>query len=198
MSGGTTLIVDGRTSEAARVNPDGQLSVFAQVVSNSLAASIKGDRYNIAAAPFPILTDDVETPVLYVQNNEPAALGWAITQLVVVTTVSDVMGEFTVSFYTNPTSGTIITGGADASVVSQNLGSQKPLEVTAKVGGTGDTLVGDIKVERLVPMTPASLVIPLDAIVIPPGTSFGMTVTPPAGNTSMTVDASVAILRLEA
>lgn len=198
MSGGITVLVDGITSQAARVNDDGQLSTFAQVISNSLAASIKGDRYNIGPNGFITLTDDVETPIIYVQNNEPETIGWALTQLLIVSTLSDGAGDWFVSFYTNPTSGTIITGGADALVTSQNLGSQKPLEVTAKIGSTGDTLVGTVKIDRLIPMTPASITIPLDAIVIPPGTSFGMTVTAPVGNTSVKIDVGVSLLRLEA
>jgi hypothetical protein len=195
---GTTLIVDGLSSESARVNKDGQLSTFAQVISNSLAASIKGDRYNIGADGFVTLTDDNETPLIYIQNNEPETLGWALTLLSLTTAASDVAGDWFVSFYVNPISGTIITGGDDALIISQNLGSQKPLEATAKIGSTGDTLVGNIKVDRLVPMTPAVVNIPLDAIVMPPGTSFAMTVTPPVGNTSMKVDIGVAVLRLEA
>jgi len=198
MSGGITVVVDGITSQAARVNEDGQLSTFSQVVSNSLAASIKGDRYNISPDGFITLTDDVETPVIYVQNNEPETIGWALTQLLIVSTLSDGAGEWFVSFYTNPTSGTIITGGTDALVISQNLGSQKPLEVTAKTGSTGDTLAGNVKLDRLIPMTPASITIPLDAIVIPPGTSFGMTVTAPVGNTFVKIDVGVSLLRLEA
>lgn len=195
---GQSLIIDGETSRSARVNNDGQLSTFAQVVSNSLAASIKGDRYNVGMDGFVTVTDDNETPLLYIQNNEHETTGWAITLLSLTSAVSDGTGDWFVSFYTNPTSGTIITGGTDALIISQNLGSQKPLETTAKIGGTGDTLVGNTKVDRLIPMAPASVSIPLDAVVMPPGTSFAMTITPPTGNTSMKVDAGVSLLRLEA
>lgn len=194
---GQSLIVDGRTSESARVNNDGQLSTFAQIITNSLAASIKGDRYNIGADGFVTLTDDVETPLVYIRNNEPETTGWAITLISLTTGASDGTGEWNVSFYPNPTSGTIITGGTDALIVSQNLASQTPLEATAKIGATGQTLVGNVKVDRLVPVAPASLSIPLDAIVMPPGTSFAMTATPPSGNTSMTMDVGVSMLRLE-
>ena len=196
---GVSVIVDGKTGQAARVNEDGQLSTFSQTVSNSLAASIKGDRYNISGELFVTLTDDAPTPVLYIQNNEPESVGWALTQLVVVAGASaGGTGEYSVSFHSNPTSGTIITGGIDALIVSQNLGSQKPLEATAKIGGTGDTIQGGISISRLIPVNPVVFDLPLDAVIMPPGTSIAIGVNPPLGNTSMIVDVSVGLLRLEA
>lgn len=195
---GVSLLIDGYSSRATEVNNRGQLSTISETVSSGLAAAIRKNRYNISTPTHPVLTDDEETPILYVKNIEPEDPGWALTAISIVVGVSaGGSGDWSIVFYSNPNEGTIISSGADAVIQSQNLGSLKPLGIVAKAGETGLTLDGSNKVLSLVPIAPAGINQQIDAIVMPPGTSFGVSIIPPTGNTSIKVDVISSIIRLE-
>ena len=197
MSGGNTSLVDGRTNNTAIVDASGRLATRAVAFTSTLEASIKGEHYEILPVTFPVLTNDVETAVLYLRNSEPAVTTWAVNFFTLTAGVSDGTGAMAFRTVFNPTAGNLLTGGTAANIVQLNLGISRDLATTANTGGTGDTLTGEAaSFNRLIPGVPAGLSFPLDAIIMPAGSSIGIMVTPPSGNTSMSIDISVSVIRL--
>ena len=194
---GDTVLADGRTGDTAAVDKKFRLATKAVTFTSSLSASMEGNQYNISGASFPVLTNAAETPVFYLLNNETDKTDWAITQIVIIAATSTGgSGDWTVRFFSNPTAGTIITAGTDAVVTNLDVGSNTPLNAVAKIGATGQTLSGGSPIDRLVPATPASLAIPLDAVIVGPGEAMGVAVIPPTGNTSLKMEVAVSIIRL--
>ena len=195
---GVSTIIDGETQQAAKVNKKGRLVTESVTFTSSLEASIEGDHYAVSPASFPVFNDAAETALFYIKNDEKEQVSWALTLLTLITgaSIGGADADWMLEFVINPTSGTIITAGTDAIVTQMNAGIKVPLTAIVKTGATGDTLIGGDRVKRLVPTTPIGLVIPLDAVIIPSGSSIGVLATPPTGNTSLTLDISASVLRL--
>ena len=104
--------------------------------------------------------------------------------------------DWSANLYVNDNTGTIVTGGADVEPLQLNLGSNKPLGATVKGGGQGHTFGGPAAESKLTSGTPNELTVRVDSIVVPPGSSLGVSVIPPTGNTSVNVDIEVSIIRL--
>ena len=191
------FISDGLKGVSAQVDNKNRLSTKAVTFTSSLSASMEGDQYNVSSAAFPVLTDDAETPLMYLLNDETDKTDWAITEITIIAAAStDGVDDWSVKFFRNPTAGTIITAGADAVITNLDVGSNAPLSAMAKVGATGQTLSGGSSLSRLVPAAPANLSIPLDAVIMGPGEAIGVAVIPPTGNSSMKMDVAVSIIRL--
>ena len=192
---GQTVIVDGATNETAKV--DGQRRVWtrATTVTTGLNAGINEDQYAINPSAV-TLTTDTESVLVYIRNDETENVDWALSQITVVGAESNGSGDWLAAMYANVNTGTLIDSGGDGVAIPFNLGSNKPLSATIKTGIEGSALNGTPPLDRLVPTAPASFIIPLDAIVMPPGTSAAISVTPPTGNTSMKVQIELIIIRL--
>lgn len=195
---GQSVIVDGATNETAEVTSKRRLMTQSVTFTSDLESSIEGNHFNIGPATFPVLTSDTESALVYLKNDEPEQVPWAMTFLTIVTGAStDGVGDWSLRFLINPVAGTIITAGTDSSIVQMNAGIVRGLSATAKTGAEGLTIDPTIsEVIRLVPSTPTGLTIPLDAVIIPPGGSIGISATPPAGNTSLKLDFGISIIRL--
>ena len=193
---GLSVLVDGATNFTAKVDLQRRLWTRAVTISNGLNASICGDQY-IVTPPIINLTSDNESGVLYIRNNEKENISWALVQILL--TMGDSTGgsgEYRVNFYANENTGTIVTAGADLIPLPLNFGSTKPLDAIAKTGAEGLVFSGSPFTDRLITGFPISIEIPLDAVVLPPGTSGGIAIIPPTGNTSMDIDVEFTIIRL--
>ena len=193
---GLSVIVDGATNTTAKVDDQRRLSVRAVTISHGLNASICGDQY-IVTPPFINLTSDNESALLQVRNNESESISWAMTkiELTIGTSVNG-SGEYKINFFANDNDGTIVTAGTALNPIPLNLGSIKPLSAVATYGAEGLAFSAPPFTEHLVTEFPSALTIVLDAVVMPPGTSAGVSIVPPTGNTDMTVDVEFTIIRL--
>lgn len=173
----------------AHVDNDGRLS--AKAVASTLQAheSISGKSFNINTGQI-TLTDANETPILFVKND-------AIEQEILiprffVTLLSSTGGSGPVSikFSKNATGGTLVDSGTDVPLSNFNFGSGQTISATAKKGTTGDTVTGDdsTNFELLFPSDNQRSLTEFEAIVLPRGSSIVVSITPPAGNTSMIVE----------
>ena len=193
---GLSVIVDGATNFTAKVDEQRRLWTRSTTISHALNASICGDQY-IVPPPIINLTSDSESALLYIRNIETENISWALVQiLLTLGTSTGGSGEYKINFYANDNLGTIVTAGADLTPIPLNLGSTKPLSATAKTGAEGLSFSGAPFTERLITEFPAMIQIPLDAVVMPPGTSGGVAIVPPIGNTSMDVDVEFTVIRL--
>jgi hypothetical protein len=145
-------------------------------------AAEEGDAYFIGV-PLITLTNAAESAVAYIKNNgdEPLILGRFF--LIAESTTSGAPNMFRVNWYKNPTS---ISSGTATQALNQNFGSSKTLEIDVEYGAQGSTVTGGALAATL--SFPIGEFNNFEAnLVLPKGSSFVVTVTPPAGNTSMPV-----------
>lgn len=194
---GNTVIVDAATNLAAKVDEQQRLRVRADTISFGTAAAIDGRQYNVAA-PFVVCTSTNDTAILYAKNTDSQGRSWAISEINIrVNESTSGNGDWLVKYHINDDEGTIVTGGADFFATPYNLGQTTPLDAVLKGGDEGLAFSKPHVVQRLVTTTPADVTVPLDSLIIPAGTSVGLSVAPPTGNTSMTIDANFTVVILE-
>lgn len=135
-----TIKDGGGTGYLAKVNANQRLYTQTVSIDENLQATKLGKSFNINTGVI-TLTNDAETPILYIKNNETQDLH--ITAFALGIGITD--GTATIPKITiirNPTAGTI-TSGTDVDINSnRNYGSSNTLSVTAKKGATGSTMTG--------------------------------------------------------
>jgi hypothetical protein len=176
----------------AKVNSDNQLEVTSVSTQAEESASGKGFSYNINTGII-TLTNATKTPVLYIKNNEgyDLVIGTLIYQTGASTGGS---GNILVDVFRNPTLGTIVSNASAVEMnINRNFGSSRALAVNAYKGATGNTMTDGTKAfESILATATQRIAVSTGAIIIPKGSSIGINITPPTGNTSMAVEFAVA------
>lgn len=176
-------IIDGRGS-GKRVGVDTQNRMLTQTINETLFqhAAEEGDAYFIGT-PLINLTNTAESAVIIIKNNEDSPLILGEFFLIAEATTGGSPNMFRVSWYKNPTS---ISSGTNTSGLNQEFGSSKVLDATIQYGVQGSAVTGGGLAAIL--SFPIGQFNKIDAnLVLPKGSSFAITVTPPSGNTSMNV-----------
>jgi outer membrane protein assembly factor BamB len=190
-------IKDGSTGYVAEVDSSNRLQTYAVTINENNQANSKGRAYNINTDDI-TLTDAVETPILYIKNNEDKDLHitaldlWAGTSTGGTATLGT---KWVVE--RNPTAGTIISNATAVDIESnRNFGSNNTLLVDSYKGATGNTMTGGTDHLVFRGTLLSRIYVEIDEI-IPKGSSIGIHVKPPTSNTSLIVYAA-AICHLEA
>ena len=190
-------IKDGSTGYVAQVDSDLRLQTYAVTINENNQANSKGRAYNINTDDI-TLTDAVETPILYIKNNEDKDLHitaldlWAGTSTGGTATLGT---KWVVE--RNPTAGTIVSNATAVDIESnRNFGSNNTLLVDSYKGATGNTMTGGTDHLVFRGTLLSRIYVEIDEI-IPKGSSIGIHVKPPTSNTSLIVYAA-AICHLEA
>jgi len=176
--GGTTL---------AGVDTEGRLTTRAVTEGEAVHAAEKGEAYSLNTGTI-TLTNAVETPLMYLKNNEDDDF---VVEEVIIGVFDSTGGSSTAQVYAtfirNPTAGTIISNATNVSINSnRNFGSQKTLDANVYKGATGNTMTdGDDHV--LVRLSAASRTIITLTEVLPKGSAIGFKFKPPTSNTSLGV-----------
>ena len=190
-------IKDASTGYVAQVDSDLSLKTYAVTINENNQANSKGRAYNINTDDI-TLTDAVETPILYIKNNEDKDLHitaldlWAGTSTGGTATLGT---KWVVE--RNPTAGTIVSNATAVDIESnRNFGSNNTLLVDSYKGATGNTMTGGTDHIIFRGTLLSRIYAEIDEI-IPKGSSIGINVKPPTSNTSLIVYAA-AICHLEA
>lgn len=184
------ILRDGTGSGSlAKVNQNNRLYTTSITIDENLQATKSGNSYNINTGVI-TLTNTTDTPIMYLKNNETASLHiYAIAVGFGPSTGGSGVNKITV--VRNPTAGTIVSGATDVDINSnRNYGSPNTLTVDAYKGATGLTMTdGD---DHLLLFQGASgrLFATIDEL-LPVGSSIGVKITAPTGNTSMDVYAAL-------
>lgn len=186
-------IEDGTgTGQRAKVDANNRLFTNSVVASENEFANSNGNAYNINTGII-TLTNAVETPVLYVKNNEDEPLHVSAIAIGMFPSADGVSTETPYStVIRNPTAGTIITSSpTDVDINSnRNYGSQNTLTVDAYKGATGDTMTDGDDHIIFQQSEPSRLFATIDE-VLPKGASIGIKIKPQTSNTSMDVYAAL-------
>ena len=144
-------------------------------------AAEEGEAYFIGT-PLITATTANESALFYLKNNEDDVLILGNFFLIAESTDGS-PNMFRVNWYKNPTS---ISSGTITNALNQNFGSSDILNADVEYGAEGSSVTGGSLVATLsfpigdINSIPANL-------ILPKGSSFAITITPPSGNTSMAV-----------
>lgn len=150
-----------------------------------------GGRYNLNTGTIN-LTSANSSAVMYFKNNEDYV--YSITAFILYFGPSTGgSGVSTIDIYADPTGGTIISNAVDADIIfNMDLGSARDLDANVYKGAEGNTLTGGVHAFSGYQAPSNARVISVGQLLVPKGESFGITVTPPTGNTSMNVQAIIS------
>ena len=176
-------ITDGTgKGNSAGVDATGRLLVRAINETIFQNAAEEGEAYFIGT-PIITATTANESALLYVKNNEDSPLVLGDFFIVAEATASGSPNMFRINWYKNPTS---ISSGTAIPALNQNFGSSDTLDADIEYGVEGSTVTGG--------SLAATLSFPIGQfnnfmanLILEKGSSFVVTVTPPAGNTNMPV-----------
>lgn len=182
---GPSIIIDGLTSDSARVDKQNRLSTLAVTKRQIVSSSLDGDAFFISTGLIN-LTSDSESWLLSVRNNE--SMDWIVESLFASYGASDGTGDIQNRFASGASTGTLFSAGLDIPASNLNLGSAKELDATVKVGAEASTVTDGLQsLPVLIPEGTRSVLFPAGPLVIAPGTSLSAAFTPPTGNTDMNV-----------
>ena len=175
-------ILDGTGKGAkAGVGSDNRLLVSAINETIFQYAAEEGEAYFLGT-PLVTLTNAAESAIFFYDHNEDDPL---IVEnfFTTATTTNGTPTMYAVNFYKNPTS---LDTPTATTPLNQNFGSSNTLDGTLQYGAQGAAFVGGTLVATLYVPVGQYNVIPAN-LVLQKGNSWGVSITPPTGNTSMPV-----------
>jgi hypothetical protein len=187
-------IQDGTGSNRkVRVGISNRLFVESTIRSEREEEALLGEAY-IVGSGFVELTTTGTSAVLYFKNNEDVDL--VITRFLVGVKASAGGTEnfITGIIYKNPTS---MTGGTGSPLLidNANFGSSNTIDADSEIGQQGALLVGGSP--YLATVAPTEMLTAEDAsTILPKGSSIGVFITPPPGNTSVEVSVGINMHKL--
>jgi hypothetical protein len=179
----------------AKVDSHNRLWTDSLVVDESVSATFEGNAYNVNTGTIN-LTSANPSAVLYMQNdgNEDVV----VTALFYLLGNSNGSGDSVVDVYRNPTAGTIVSSGTNFAAINRDFGSANDLEAVLKKGAEGQTITDGTVVISSIFSGVGRQVVAVGALILRPGNSIGIVVEPPAGNTSMDIQAALSCYVKEA
>ena len=182
-------IKDGTgTGNKAMVGDKNRLHTHSLSATAASVATASGEAFNVSSG-LVTLTSANESSLLYVSNTEEDII--SITTLFInLGTSTGGSSEGTLKFQLNPTEGTLITDATEAQVLNRHVGNSINLSANAYKGAEGKTCTGGDSIQ--LPTTGGA--IPSE-YVVPRGSSFAVSYTPPAGNTSMKVQIGFLVIK---
>jgi len=106
-------------------------------------------------------------------------------------------GDFLAEVIRNPTTGTLISAGAAFTPINLNFGSSKELLATTLKGTEGSTVTdGSVAVSTIIPAAGTRVLIAFDSIILEPGSSIAVRITPQTSNTSMNIQVGFNLYRV--
>lgn len=154
--------------------------------TQSQQAILRGDGYNLSTGSI-TLTSATQSAVFYLKNDSDVPLVFKEIGLRLGTSTGGT-GSATITLTANPTAGTIISNAlALSTAFNRNLGSSRTITGDYYKGAQGYTLTGGTSAATTGTSSFLDAIIfDADIFVLPKGTSIGVLVTPPTGNTSQT------------
>jgi hypothetical protein len=191
------LITDPLTSKRARVDDAGRVQSLAVSHSAATEAALDGDRYNINT--FTVnLTTAGQSGLLYMKNEETDDdINWIYDRVFYnIGASTGGSGHILAEVIKNSTAGTLISGGTTLAPINLNFSSANTLSGTTLKGAEGSTITdGSVAVSSIIPSDSSRIIIPFDSIVLQPGASIAIRITPPTGNASLDIQVGFNMYR---
>ncbi len=185
------MIRDGKgRGFLAGVNNENELNVRASSVEQRLVSSTHGKYFETTTKT--TLTDANDTAMIFLQNTDATGCSIVIDRIFYdsFTSTGGTGADGTLTYYINPTAN---TSAAAISPTNTNFGSTAAAEGVFYSGNTAiDAFAGGAVWWTAYITDKQSIALEEGRIVIPNGSSFGIKVAPPTGNTSMEININVA------
>lgn len=187
----TTVIKDGAgTGLTARVAGANQLFTFSETITEATIASLEGDAYNVNTGVITLTTAN-KSAAFYLKNTSQDKTYSVPSFFFLIGNSTGGSGDVLISLIKNPTGGTIVSNAVPMEMAGVNLNFGSPESIAADTlkGVEGDTFTGGEKViESVLDQSPQNIVLAAGAVLLQPGNSVGIEVTPATGNTSFTLE----------
>jgi len=190
----TVVIKDGQTGTTAEVDSKNRIKTFATSQPEETTAALVGETFTINTGDV-TLTSANESGVLHIKNTD--FVPWILTRLFFNTGASTGgTGHWRLKSIKNATTGTLITAGTTLTPENLNLGDSKTLTSTSLKGAEGNTVTnGTTFINSIIPSDSTRVLVVNNPIIVEPGSSISVTITPPAGNTSFLTQSGVVLIR---
>jgi hypothetical protein len=192
------IMKSGSSGNTAEVDNNNRVQAFSTSQTESTAKALDGEAFNINTGSI-TLTSANPSACLYLENTD--TVDWVIRRVFYnIAASTGGNGDMLANVVANPTGGTMLSSGTAFEPVNFNFGSAKSLTSTCLKGAEGLTLTGGIQeaVSTLIPAAGTRILISFDSVILKPGSSLGLVVTPPSGNTSLKLQVGVNAHREEA
>ena len=175
----------------AKVDPENRLSTTAVTTLSKNQANEEGRAFNINTLDV-TLTTASKSAVFYIKNNEDDPLHIPKFTYIIGTSTGGT-GDFKVEILRNPAAGTIISTATVVGIVSnRNYGSSNILTADAFKGAEGATLTDGAKsVSTILANTGSIYSVDSGEFILAKGSSLGIEITPPTGNTSLAIQIAI-------
>ena len=189
------VIKDGYTGFTAKVDVKNRLRTFATTETSGTEAAFIGDLYNVNTETIVLSTANASA-LLYMENDD--VVPWVYNRIFYNAGPSTGgSGDFLAEVIANPSGGTLISGGTAITPHNLNFGSSKVLSGTTLKGVDGSTATGgDVRVSTIIPTSGTRVLIAFDSIVLEPGSSIAVRITPQTGNTAMNIQVGFNLYRV--
>lgn len=186
------IIQDGRTSNTAKVNDGNALLTISKTLSLEAVETVNGQSFNINTGDIALTSAD-ESAVLYIKNTDTVA--FFIPSFVFLLGAStNGSGDWLTSIDGGTIAGTIVSGASSVSAVNRNIGSSRTVTGLFYKGAEGNTATGGTTVYSSRLASNGRVVVAADT-VLQPGSALAVFITPPASNTSATIQVAVPLYR---
>ena len=187
-------IIDGEGSgKEAGVDYCNRVKAKATTISGAVSAQQKGDAYFLSSG-LVTLTSGNESGVLYIKTNETSVV--VIDSIQIQLGLSDGTGDVIRGDYVAVSGGTLLTDQDPGIAVNVNAGSSKSLDTDVYKGKEGATITG-ISTGQNIYQAGTTYEETTGGFIVPKGSDLAVSITPPAGNTSMNVVFSVFVHLLD-
>ncbi len=189
-----TTIQDGTGSKRqAKVGESNRLFVESINRSERQEEALLGEAYIIGTG-FVDLTTSGTSAILYFKNNEDFDLVITRFLIGVKKSVGGTEDFITGIIYKNPTS--MVSGTGNPLLINNiNFGSTNTVDSDSEIGQTGAVLAGGSAFLATVAPT-ENLTIGESSTILPKGSSIGVFIIPPPGNTNIGVSMGISIHKL--
>lgn len=178
-------ISDGKgTGSLAGVSHDNRLLTSSRTVEFIDQKSIDGTGF-IVGTNIITLTSANESAIFYVKNDNPE-MYLQMVSLSYNLGKSNSTGDVIIKAFANITGGTLLTDGYEIEPVNRNFGTFIPATGTFLQGSEGLTVTGGQIYNTKIYQDGVSDNL-ITGTILPNGSSYSVSIQPPAGNTSMKV-----------
>jgi hypothetical protein len=186
------IIKDGRTGDTAKVDVNNRLHTNALSVDIILSETLNNNAYDISTNGLITLTTDTESALIYLKNNGDSDLVVTTVFLDSIASTGGV-GAGSLKWYMNPDGGTIVDDASEALTINRRIGSPNNISADRyKATGVGKTLTNGATINF--PVNAGISTLFGKPFVVPKGQRFGVSYTPPAGNSSMGIQIGLLVI----
>ena len=188
------ILKSGTSGYTAEVDSNNRVQAFSTSQTHSTSAALMSDYYNINSGVIN-LTSASASALLYVKNTDTVT--WSIGRVFYnFGSSTGGTGDALAEIISIPTAGTLVSAGSTITPHNFNFASPKLLLGTVKAGVEGSTVTdGAVAISSIMPIVATRVLINFDSIVLTPGASLAIRITPQTGNTSMNVQVGLNLHR---